>query len=172
MSKHAEAARMGLHAAAHRIAADVALPEGLRDRAADVLMDGTDMDSAARLTAHLLLCAEDSVSEAAAAVTKASAAHDHARRATEAVEAALTAFLEETGAPSIDAGSHTLSVAAGRPAVLITNMDALPAAYLRPQPPKPDKIALAAALKAGAVPGAELSNGRPTLRRTLKEKSR
>lgn len=172
MSKHAEAARQALHAAAGAIAANAALPAVVRDRAADVLVDGDTMDAAAHLTAVALLHAELAAADAKAARVQAETTQGALDAAQEALEAALTTYLVETGAPAIDGGTHTLTLADGRPAVVITDAAALPACFLKPQPPKPDKLAIAAALKAGPVAGAVFANSRPSLRRSIKDRIR
>lgn len=73
--------------------------------------------------------------------------------------AAAAKVMEECGLKKVTAPDFTVSLAAGRPHVVITDETKLPATALLQPPPKPDKTYIAALLKDGeAVPGAELSN--------------
>jgi hypothetical protein len=71
--------------------------------------------------------------------------------------------MQATGLPEVATDEWAAKLAKKPPSVNITDAAALPPAYLRtpePPPPAPDKAAIAAALKSGAlVPGAELVQG-------------
>jgi hypothetical protein len=56
----------------------------------------------------------------------------------------------------------TASFGVSGPKVSVTAEEKIPGQYWKPQNPKLDRLAIAAALKAGlVVPGAELANGSP-----------
>jgi hypothetical protein len=81
----------------------------------------------------------------------------------EAYRAAVYAIFDALGMSKWRHAEFTASVTPGRPGVVITDEAALPDAFVRVER-KPDKTAIKSALAAGEViPGAELSNGLPTL---------
>jgi hypothetical protein len=62
-------------------------------------------------------------------------------------------------------GLFKATVSAGRASVVVDNADSLPAEFkFTSVTITPDKKAIKAALEEGAVPGAHLEDGRPTLR--------
>ena len=71
--------------------------------------------------------------------------------------------MEIAGWPKLELPSVTLSLAKGRPGTRIINEADIPAEFWKAGEPTLDKKALGEALKAGPVPGAELSNPMPTL---------
>lgn len=85
--------------------------------------------------------------------------------ADKAMRNALALVLDETGAPAIGGKHHTVSIASAPAAVVITDANAIPAAFIRTTE-APDKAAIRKAIEAGDdVPGAVLSrgNGAPVL---------
>lgn len=85
----------------------------------------------------------------------------------EKMQGAVLAAMERGGVKKITAPDFTLTVTAGKPKVIITAEELLPADYLDiPEipAPKPNKVRIAAALKEKRdVPGATLSNPMPHL---------
>lgn len=85
-------------------------------------------------------------------------------RQAEEYRAAANSILEVLGLTKWRSAEFTVSVAAGRPGVILTDETALPDRFVRIER-KADKTAIKAALEAGEiVPGAELANGIPTMR--------
>ncbi len=79
-----------------------------------------------------------------------------AKNGVDRMKPALLLFLQQSGQDKVKAGSFSVYTAA-TPAVNITDEAAIPAIYLKPQPPTVDKIAIKAAINSGAtVAGAEL----------------
>lgn len=75
----------------------------------------------------------------------------------------LMAILEAVGAKKHETPMATLTISAGRASGQITDETALPDAYIRVTR-TPDKAAITADLKQGIViPGAELTNGMPSI---------
>jgi len=69
--------------------------------------------------------------------------------------------LESAGMKSVKTPLITVSVANNAPSVVVSDESTLPEQYLVPQPPKVDKKAISAALKAGEeVPGCSLVAGK------------
>jgi len=92
-------------------------------------------------------------------------AHREARfeRQAESYRAAVYAILDALGLTKWRHAEFTASLSPGRPGVVVTDPDALPDAFVRVER-KADRAAIKAALEQGEViPGAELSNGLPTL---------
>jgi hypothetical protein len=70
--------------------------------------------------------------------------------------------MERAEIKKITEPDFTASFGVGGPKVSVTSEAEIPSQYWKPQDPKLDRLALAAALKAGqAVPGALLTNGNP-----------
>lgn len=89
---------------------------------------------------------------------------DRYRRQAEEYRRTVFAILEALGVRKWRGAEFTVSVADGRPSVVITDADALPSRFVRTKV-EPDKAALKAALEAGEIVcGAMLSNSLPTLR--------
>jgi hypothetical protein len=87
----------------------------------------------------------------------------HAENHGKALRRALEQVMTETGAPTFHIVTHTIGVQEARK-VRITDEAALPISFMVQPPPKPDTAAIGNALRAGAeVPGAELTNGSPSL---------
>lgn len=79
-------------------------------------------------------------------------------------KALIVGALEAAGLKKIMREDFTLSLRPGAPALQVIDEAVIPETYWRPQPPKLDRLALAAALKQGAaVPGAALANPMPTI---------
>lgn len=83
-------------------------------------------------------------------------------RKAESMRAMVLGVLSELALKKLDAPDFTASVSAGRPKVIITDAAAVPGP-LSVVRREPNKTAIAEALKAGPVPGAELSNAEPVL---------
>lgn len=89
---------------------------------------------------------------------------DRYRRQSEEYRRTVFAILEALGVRKWRNAEFSVSVADGRPSVVITDADALPSQFVRTKV-EPDKAALKDALEAGEViDGAMLSNSLPTLR--------
>jgi len=81
----------------------------------------------------------------------------------ESYRAAVYAIFDALGMTKWRHAEFTAGITPGRPGVVITDPDALPDAFVRVER-KADRAAIKAALEQGQViPGAELSNGLPTL---------
>lgn len=145
----ADQARDRLHAAVEPILTLPNAPHPLRRAAADV-SDAPDMLPAMEAMIPLILGLED------AAETLATMARTLRRH--------LAEVMDETGAATIRAETHTASVSAGRAGVVITDEALIPPTLMRQPPPAPDKTAIAKLLREGkAVPGAVLGNAGPSL---------
>tara|TARA_R110000868_G_scaffold250896_2_gene507639 strand:+ start:168 stop:677 length:510 start_codon:yes stop_codon:yes gene_type:complete len=81
----------------------------------------------------------------------------------ETLRRSIQSAMETTDLKKLELPAATLSLCAVPPSVVIIDPSAIPAAYMRQPPPAPDKSLIKAALKDGAVPGAQLSNGGKTL---------
>jgi hypothetical protein len=166
----AEAERIKLHHVAASLTNAATLPQTVRDAAADVLIDGVDLAATEQATLALLLAAEAAEHATKTAAQHAAAAAREAAGAADRVRAALAAYMTETGLCEVHSAHHTASMAAAPRAVVVTDMAALPARYLRQREPEADKAALRAALLAGdAIPGATLNNGAMALRITKRK---
>ena len=122
--------------------------------------DGLDMlDAVLRASVH----ARD-MAEAADTRAKATAARrDRYKARAETLRQAAFAAMDALGMTKRELPDMTVTIAAGKPTVLITDEAALPADFVRTTT-APDRIAIAAALKAGQdVPGAVLTNSLPTM---------
>jgi hypothetical protein len=72
--------------------------------------------------------------------------------------------MSEVGLKKLEQPDFTASTRAGSPSLVIVSEDVIPATYWVPQPPKLDRLSLLAELKRGCeIPGAQLSNPKPTL---------
>jgi hypothetical protein len=87
------------------------------------------------------------------------AMHDRAGAAEKACRDALAAQLVETGAMTLQTDAHLISAKKASRSVVITG--AVPAEFLTTPAPSPDKKAIGAKLKEGALDWAHLSNGGP-----------
>lgn len=86
------------------------------------------------------------------------------KRQAEEYRAATYSILDALGLTKWRNAEFSVSVAAGRPGVIVTDEAALPDRFVRIER-KADNAAIRAALEAGEiVPGAELANGIPTMR--------
>lgn len=134
---------------------DADMPRAVRTDAADAHA-ATDIEAVLFRAARALIAIEGAAIQA----------ETHAK----ALRAGLLAVMEDTGAPSLDIGTHTISTSLRR-SVYVTDEAALPISFMRQPPPKPDTEAIGQALRAGAtVPGAELGNGVPFLSIRSKKK--
>lgn len=144
--KHEAAALDRLRvAAAWRSAPDMALD----DANADLLMAGNVLDGL-RAAAALLLAMEQVEADSKATATR--------------LRAALAEVMADTGATGVDLPHHRVSLVDGKASVVIVDEAAIPAEFMEQPPPKPNKARIAAALKAGPVPGAMPSNPSPHIR--------
>ena len=125
-------------------------------------MQGDLRDKLRAVIAFGLNTRADADAQAAAAKRMAERAKATAARADWMLDYARDA-MQATGVPEVATDEWAAKPEKKPPSVNITDAAALPPAYLRtpePPPPAPDKAAIAAALKAGAlVPGAELVQG-------------
>jgi Siphovirus Gp157 len=72
--------------------------------------------------------------------------------------------MTEVGLKKLEQPDFTASARSGSPGLVVVSEDLVPEVYWVPQPPKLDRQSLLAELKRGAdVPGAQLSNPKPTL---------
>ena len=72
--------------------------------------------------------------------------------------------MTEVGLSKLEQPDFTASRRAGTPALVVVSEDAIPLAYLVPQPPKLDRQAVLSDLKRGVtIAGAQLSNPKPVL---------
>lgn len=82
----------------------------------------------------------------------------------EAKRRAVLAAMTEAAVKKLQAPEFTISVANGRPKLLIADETQLPTRFLVPQPAKPDRAAIKKELEEGGyVSGANLSNAEPVL---------
>ena len=89
---------------------------------------------------------------------------DRIENGTTRIRNAIHDAMARAGMPKVAGPLHTLSIRKGAQSVVLTDEAELPERFVVPQPPKPDKAAIKAALQAGeAIPGAVLSNGAPSL---------
>jgi hypothetical protein len=131
------------------LSGDGDMPRSARTQAADAL-EATDVE------AVLLRAGKALVALESAMVTGEV-------RAKQLREAILEVMLEIGHRGKFIAGDHTIGYSTKRH-VRVLDAGAVPAEYMEQPPPKPNTQALNAALRAGAIiPGAELSNGTPTL---------
>lgn len=91
-------------------------------------------------------------------IARLTARKQTAENSVDRMKAALLDYLTQSGQNKVKAGSFSVYTAT-TPVVNVTDANALPPIYLKPQPPTVDKLAIKAALKSGeAVAGAELIN--------------
>ena len=91
-------------------------------------------------------------------IARLTARKQAAENGVDRMKAALLLYLQQSGQNKVKAGSFSVYTAT-TPVVNVTDESALPLAYLKPQPPTVDKIAIKAAIKGGeTVAGAELVN--------------
>ena len=85
------------------------------------------------------------------------------QRGTKKRQLALEA-MTEAGLKRLEQPDFTASTRAGPPALVVVAEEIIPEAYWVPQPPKLDRQCVIAELKRGLeIPGAQLSNPKPTL---------
>lgn len=91
------------------------------------------------------------------------ARRDRYRNRSAALRSAAFSAMDALGVRRMEWPEATISIAAGRDGVVITDPDAVPDEFCAIER-KPRKDAITAAIKAGQeVPGAEMRNGMPTL---------
>jgi hypothetical protein len=72
--------------------------------------------------------------------------------------------MTEAGLKKLEQPDFTASARAGLPGLVVVDEDFIPESFWVPQPPKLDRQSLLADLKReGPIPGAQLSNPKPTL---------
>lgn len=125
-------------------------------------MQGELHDKLRAVIAYALGMSADAEAQAAAAKRMNDRAKSTAARAEALLDYARTA-MQTTGVAEVATDEWAAKLAKKPPSVNITDMSAIPPAYMRqPEPPPaaPDKKAIGDALKSGAiVPGAELVQG-------------
>lgn len=88
---------------------------------------------------------------------------DRYRRQAEEYRRTVFAIMEALSVRKWRNAEFSVSMADGRPSVVITDADALPSQFVRTKT-EPDKTAIGAAIASGAdIPGAEMRNGLPAL---------
>lgn len=103
------------------------------------------------------------IARAGAAIVALESVEDVIANQAKALRAALLEVMVETGAPAIHATHHSIGVTETR-RVQITDETAIPITLMRQPAPKPDTETIRRLLLAGAeVPGAQLTNGSPSL---------
>ncbi len=145
-------------------------PKSVKDAAWTLAAESDTLKSAAEMTLALAIqieaAADEAAHRAALARTGAEAVKDLGIKA----RAALLEAMEETGMPAVSTGWHTASTGGAARSVIVTDLAAIPAAYLEQPPPVPDKKRMRAALLDGdIIPGAVLSNSATVLRITSKK---
>ena len=76
----------------------------------------------------------------------------------------IATVLDAGGLAKWKSPEFTVSIAPARPGVVITDLEAIPGAFMRVRK-EPDKTAIGAAIASGAdIPGATMANGMPQLR--------
>jgi hypothetical protein len=125
-------------------------------------MQGELHDKLRAVIAYALGMSADAEAQAAAAKRMNDRAKATAARAEALLDYARTA-MQTTGVAEVATDEWAAKLAKKPPSVNITDLSAIPPAYMRqPEPPPaaPDKKAIGDALKSGAiVPGAELVQG-------------
>lgn len=151
----------------------------IRARVADMMHTNPDTDEAAllqaieqdvpdaeRIVALLVRAigeAEADVAALAERVKGLEMRQDRARRRAETMRGLLLTLMEAAGQTKWRHPEFTISVSNGRPGLIITDVDALPAACLRTTV-EPDRSKIKQLLSEGVpIAGAELANGMPTL---------
>jgi uncharacterized protein (UPF0147 family) len=103
------------------------------------------------------------IARAGAAIVALESMGDIIEARAKALRAALLEVMVETGAPPIGTATHTISTSETR-RVVITDPALVPITLMRQPDPKPDTETIRRLLLAGAeVPGAQLTNGSPSL---------
>ena len=113
----------------------------------------------------LCRAADEARAECAAIAMRIAALNSRVNRAGDREEqyrALIFAALDAAGQRGWKSPEFTVSVAPGKPGVVITDASAIPDAFVRVKR-EPDKTAIGCALREGPVPGAELRNGSPSL---------
>jgi hypothetical protein len=128
-------------------------------------LEGMQGDLQAKLRAVIaygLGLGADAESQAAAAKRMSERAKATGARAESLLDYARNT-MQATGLPEVSTDEWAAKLAKKPPSVRILDQAMIPPAYMRtpePPPPAPDKTAIAAAIKTGAVvPGAELVHG-------------
>lgn len=151
----------------------------IRARVADLMHTNPDTDEAAllaaieqdvpdaeRIVTLLVRAIGEAEGDAAALAERLKGLEmrqDRARRRGETMRGLLLTLMEAAGVQKWRHPEFTVSVSQGRPRVIITDPDELPAACLRTTV-EPDKTKIKQLLSEGVpIAGAELANGMPTL---------
>lgn len=127
--------------------------------------EGGDVES---VLVRLLRGAVHAASQASAAadqIETLKGRHDRYKRRSEAMRQTAFAVLDAIGRRKIELPDLTATISAGRASVVITDETAVPDIYAETiTTRKLDKATIASVLNSGgAVPGAQLSNGLPSL---------
>ena len=167
MSRFSDQIRDNIRALATRITLESAVSAEVF-AALDDAQDAPTLDAAMTHLLRAVVASEDEVSECKDVELRANAARRQAEARTAQMRDMLANALEETGAPAVVSGFHIAEMIAGKPAVGTVDLDALPEQLIRTKR-EPDKAALLKALRVGPVPGASLSNAKPSLTIRRKE---
>jgi hypothetical protein len=145
-------------------------PKSVKDAAWTLAAESDSLKSAAQMTLSLAIAADAAADEAAHRVAMAKAEAEAIKDLAAKARAALLEAMEETGMPSVSTKHHTASTGGAARSVIVTDLAAIPAEYLKQPPPEPDKQRMRAALLDGdVIPGAVLSNSATVLRITSKK---
>lgn len=129
------------------------------------MLDGESGD-AMQIIHHMVRAALHASSMATAAKIRSQDMQERSRRYAsreDTLRGAVMAAMEALSLRRLEEPDFTVGVSAGTPSVQITDVDALPDAFVTIER-KPDKSTIGAALKAGQeVAGATLSNATPRL---------
>ena len=121
------------------------------------------VEAAIRSTIASAIAADAMATQAGEILARVTARRDRYKARAERLRSAAFAAMDAIGAGKMEWPEMTLSIAAGRASAVVTDVDALPDAFVTVER-KPKKDAIANELKAGRdVPGAELRNGMQTL---------
>jgi hypothetical protein len=127
--------------------------------------EGVQADAILRRLVRAILDAKASDAAATTRLTDLTARRTRFKRQEQAYRGALFAAMDALGLRRFADVEATVVVSDGRPKVIVTDIDALPAGYVQTTTiNKPDLDLIEAALERGeTVPGATHANGTPTL---------
>jgi hypothetical protein len=133
------------------------------DRLLMALDSETDAIDLLRRVVRASLDADAQADAADARIKDLTSRRDRFRARKEAARGLAFAMLDALGLPRLDDPEFTISVGKPRPKVIVTDLDALPEAFVRVTR-SPDMATINAAIKAGQMPaGVEVANGAPSL---------
>jgi hypothetical protein len=142
----------------------LALRAALREEAdvqlmLDMIEGSTNLHEAVCVVAEEILEDEILLEGTKAMATALAERRSRIEKSIETRRGIILMAMDRASVPTIKSPTCTLSVRDIPPKVVVVNEAEIPATYFVAAEPKLDKRALGEALKSGAVPGAELSNG-------------